>query len=149
MDLAKSTEAFDSWWDSETSPMARWDQAAFGSRAVDEDLIHAREVKAGLQWVRNDDSPLKRLRWFVWDRYGLGRPPSRVEKRASAEESASAPSDVAPSDVAPNDVAPNDVAPNDVAPSSPVLRVVTPEVDGSGAIGSSVEPTRLGSVKHS
>ena len=79
MELAKSKEAFDTWWDSETSPVGRWDKAAFGSRAVDEDLIHAWEVKAGLHWVRNEDGPLKRLRWSVWDRFGLGRPPSRVE----------------------------------------------------------------------
>jgi hypothetical protein len=104
MELAKSTEAFDTWWDGEASPVARWDKAAFGSRAVDEDLIHAWELKAGLQWVRNDDSPLKRFRWSVWDRYGLGRPPSRVEERASAQESTGATSEG--------------------APSSPVLRVV-------------------------
>ena len=75
MELAKSTEAFDSWWDSEVAPVDRWDRAAFGSRAVDEDLVRAWDVKAGLQWVRNDDGPLDRIRWSVWDRYGVGRPP--------------------------------------------------------------------------
>jgi len=134
MELAKSTEAFETQWDDGISPIARWDQAAVDSPAVDEVLTRAWEAKAGLQWVRNDNGPLNGFRWFVWDRCGLGRPPSRVEKRASAEESASATSDVAPSDV---------------APSSPVLRVVTPEVHGTGAIGSSVEPARLGAVKHS
>jgi hypothetical protein len=129
MELAKSTEAFDSWWDSETSPEARWDRAAFGSRAVDEDLIRAWEVKAGLQWVRNDDTPLKRLRWFVWDRYGVGRPPSRVEEKASVEELAGTP--------------------DEVVASSPVLRVVTHESQGAQGIGSSDEPLQLGVVNHS
>ena len=87
MELAKSTEAFDSWWDSEVSPVDRWDRAAFGSRAVDEDLIRAWDVKAGLHWVRNDDGPLNRLRWSVWDRFGVGRPPSRVEEKVRGRRS--------------------------------------------------------------
>jgi hypothetical protein len=117
MELAKSTEAFDNWWGSEVSPVARWDQAALGSGAVDEDLTRAWEVKAGLQWVRNDDSPLNRLRWFVRDRYGMGRPPSRVEEKASTEESAGVTSDV--------------------APSSHLLRVVTPEPAPVGVVNHS------------
>jgi hypothetical protein len=129
MELAKSTEAFDSWWDSEVAPVDRWDRAAFGSRAVDEDLTRAWDVKAGLQWVRNDDSPLNRLRWSVWDRYGVGRPPSRVQERSIVQEAK--------------------VETGDVAPSSPLLRVVTHETHSSRGIGSSDEAAPLGVVSHS
>ncbi len=126
MELAKSTEAFETQWD---DGIARWDQAAVDSPAVDGVLTRAWEAKAGLQWVRNDNGPLNGFRWFVWDRCGLGRPPSRVEKRANADESRGVRSVV--------------------TSGSPILRFVTPEGPISGGAGSCDGPARLGVVDHS
>ncbi len=36
-------------------------------------------------WVRDDRRQLNRFRWFVWDRLGIGDPPSRAET-ATADE---------------------------------------------------------------
>ncbi len=51
----------------------------------DEIIEHAWLLKTRMRWVRNDRNPLNAFRWFVWDRLGIGDPPSRVE-RATADE---------------------------------------------------------------
>jgi hypothetical protein len=129
MELAKSTEAFEQRWNDGISPATNWDQAGVGSQTVDQDLARSWELKAGLQWVRDDASTLDRFRWLLWDRYSLGRPPSRVEKRASSDRSQGVT--------------------NDGALGLPTLRVVTPEGRSSRPIGSTNEPARLGVINHS
>jgi hypothetical protein len=42
-------------------------------------IEHAWLLKTAMRWVRNDRNPLNAFRWFVWDRLGIGDPPSRVE----------------------------------------------------------------------
>lgn len=46
-------------------------------------------LKAEMRWVREDRNPLNAFRWFVWDRVGVGHPPSRAE-RATADAVTSA-----------------------------------------------------------
>ncbi len=47
-------------------------------------IEHAWLLKTAMRWVRNDRGPLNAFRWFVWDRYSIGDPPSRLE-RANAD----------------------------------------------------------------
>jgi hypothetical protein len=48
-------------------------------------IEHAWLLKSAMRWVRNDRNPLNAFRWFVWDRSGIGDPPSRVERVAAGE----------------------------------------------------------------
>lgn len=48
-------------------------------------IEHAWMLKTGMRWIRNDRNALNAFRWFVWDRLGIGDPPSRVERTTSAE----------------------------------------------------------------
>ena len=36
-------------------------------------------------WVRDDESRLNRLRWFVWNLVGIGDPPSRAQIASASE----------------------------------------------------------------
>ncbi len=58
-------------------------------------IEHAWLLKSAMRWVRNDGSPLNAFRWFVWDRLGIGDPPSRVE-RATADEVTTVTADPVP-----------------------------------------------------
>ncbi len=78
-------------------PVANRDQVAVDCQIVDQDVARSWELKAGLQWARNDGGPLNRFRWFLCDRYGIGRPPSRVEKRPRSDELKAVTSDPASS----------------------------------------------------
>jgi len=58
-------------------------------------IEHAWLLKTTMRWVRSDRSPLNAFRWFVWDRLGIGDPPSRVE-RAPADEVTTVTADPVP-----------------------------------------------------
>jgi hypothetical protein len=47
----------------------------------DEAIEHAWLSKSEMRWVRADHNPLGAFRWFVFDRFGMGDPPSRVQKK--------------------------------------------------------------------
>jgi hypothetical protein len=44
----------------------------------DGDVESAWLLKTRLRWVRDDRNPLNAFRWFFWNRFGVGDPPSRV-----------------------------------------------------------------------
>jgi hypothetical protein len=48
-------------------------------------IEHAWLLKTAMRWVRDDRNPLNAFRWFVWDRLGIGDPPSRVQRAATDE----------------------------------------------------------------
>lgn len=126
MELAKTTEAVEQPWNDGVSPVARWGQTIGDSSTVDQDIERAWELKAELRWVRNDHGPLNGFRWLLWDWYGLGHPPSGVEKRPTSEQPTAMT--------------------GDAAPSAPDLRLVTFEGGSSHEIGSPDEPARLGVI---
>jgi hypothetical protein len=127
MEPMKSTEAVEGTWNDAISPAERRRQVTVGSRVIDQDIARAWQLKAGLQWVRNDDGPLNRFRWHLWDRYGKGRPPSRVEKRLGSDRSGGLSSD---------------------GPDAPILRFESLESGSSRGIGSTGDPTPSGAVDH-
>jgi hypothetical protein len=47
----------------------------------DEAVERAWLLKTEMRWVRDDRNPLNAFRWFVWDRLGIGDPPSRATKK--------------------------------------------------------------------
>ena len=47
----------------------------------DEAIEHAWLSKSEMHWVRDDRNPLGAFRWFVWDGFGIGDPPSRVQRK--------------------------------------------------------------------
>jgi len=51
----------------------------------DEIVEHAWLLKSELRWVRDTHNPLNALRWFAWDRLGVGHPPSRTQRVAADE----------------------------------------------------------------
>ncbi len=48
-------------------------------------IEHAGLLKTAMRWVRDDRNPLNAFRWFVWDRLGIGDPPSRVQRVTTDE----------------------------------------------------------------
>jgi len=48
-------------------------------------IEHAWLSKTAMRWVRDDRNPLNAFRWFAWDRWGIGDPPSRVKRATAAE----------------------------------------------------------------
>jgi hypothetical protein len=125
MEPMKSTEAVEGPRNDAISPSASRRHVTVGSRIIDQDIARAWRLKAGLQWVRNDLGPLNRLRWHIWDRYGKGRPPSRVEKRLESDRSEGVSSE---------------------GPNAPILRFESLEGGSSRGMGSTDDPTRLGVV---
>jgi hypothetical protein len=85
MELAKSTETVEKPYNGRISSVGRLDHSSGESSTVDPDLVRAWELKAELRWVRKDHGRFNGFRWLVWDRYGLGHPPSNVQKRTSVD----------------------------------------------------------------
>jgi hypothetical protein len=52
---------------------------------LDPIIVQAWSLKSAMRWVRDDRSPLNSFRWFVWDWFGIGDPPSTVETTAAGE----------------------------------------------------------------
>ena len=84
MELATSRETVDQPWHDGIIPVERSDKVDACSK-VDQELVRAWEIKAAMHWVRNDRGPVGGLRWHLWDKYGLGRPPSVVTQRPAAD----------------------------------------------------------------
>ncbi len=129
MELAKSTDTVEQPWHDGFAPVARSDHAIDASSTVDRDLARAWEVKAALRWVKNDRGPVNGLRWLLWDKHGLGRPPSAVEPRPTADDPT--------------------VVMHDSASPAPVLRLVTFEGGSPREIGSLDERAPLGVIDRS
>jgi hypothetical protein len=130
MELAKSTDTVEQPWHDGVAPVAPSDDGGNDSSKVDQDLARAWDIKAALRWVRNDHGPLNGLRWLLSDKFGLGRPPSAVERRTAADDPT--------------------VAMHDAAPPALVLGSVTFEGGSSPrAIGSPEARAQLGPVDHS
>jgi hypothetical protein len=85
MELAKSRETVEQPWHDGVVRVDRSDEAIDASSKFDQDLVRAWEIKAAMHWVRNDHGPVDGLRWRLWDKYGLGRPPSVVKHRPAAD----------------------------------------------------------------
>jgi hypothetical protein len=113
MELAKSTDTAEQPWQ---DGLARSADCADAVSTVDRDLARAWEITAALRWVRNDHGPVNELRWLLWDKYGLGRPPSIVDQRPTADDAT--------------------VVMHDIASTAPVLRLVTFEGGNSRQIES-------------
>jgi hypothetical protein len=113
MELAKRTEAVGQPRHPGVSPVVRSKGTIGESSTVDHDVARAWDLKTGLQWVRSDGGPVNGFRWFLCDRFGLGRPPSRVEQRPIP-----------------------DTLMDDDTSIAPTLRLVTPEWGASGGVGS-------------
>lgn len=97
------------------------------SSTDDQDVVRAWELKAQMQWVRNDHGLLNGFRWFLSDRYGLGRPPAGVAKRPVPYESTALTGDRA----------------------VPTLRLVTLTDGATSGIGTFEDSAQLGAVEHS
>ena len=52
---------------------------------LDPIIVQAWSLKSAMRWVRDDRSPLNSFRWFVWDWFRIGDPPSTVERTAAGE----------------------------------------------------------------
>ena len=52
---------------------------------LDPIIVQAWLLKSTMRWVRDDRGPLNSFRWFVWDWFGIGDPPSTVERTAARE----------------------------------------------------------------
>ena len=128
MELAKSTDTVEQPWQDGLATVARADNPADASPKVDQDLPRAWEIKAALRWVRNDHGPVNRLRWLLWDKYGLGSPPSAVEQRPTTDPT---------------------VVTHDVASPPPALRLVSFEGGRPPEIGSLDERAPLGVIDRS
>ena len=88
MEHAKSKETAERPSDEGSSPGPSWGGPS--SDRIDDSMVdpiveHAWMLKTTMRWVRNHRSPINAFRWFVWDRLGIGDPPSRVE-RATPDE---------------------------------------------------------------
>jgi hypothetical protein len=82
MELAKRTESVEEPLHFRTSPVAPAEN--IGDSVLDDhDVVLAWQLKAQLCWVRNDQGPVNGFRWILWDRFGLGNPPSRVDQRST------------------------------------------------------------------
>jgi hypothetical protein len=88
MELVKSKERSEHPL-SDVSPLSsRWGGAS--SNRIEDSTVevhdaiveHAWLLKSQMRWVRDDRNPLNSVRWLVWDRWGTGNPPSRVEKKS-------------------------------------------------------------------
>jgi hypothetical protein len=119
MELAKRTEPVDPPQPLRASPVARW-ETKDDSLLGDQDVARAWELKAQLCWSRNDHGPLNRFRWFIWGRYGAGRPPSRVEQKSMRRGH------------------------TDTSSIAPFLHLVTPEGGAAGGIQSLDRDARVG-----
>jgi hypothetical protein len=86
MEIAKSKET--------TTERPSDDGSSLGAE-YERVIEHAWLSKSAMRWVRNDRNPLNALRWFVWDRLGIGDPPSRVE-RATADDVTTVTADPVP-----------------------------------------------------
>jgi hypothetical protein len=87
MKFAEITESVPARWNNVFSTQTHWSSAASDASIVDQDLEQSWERKAQLQWVRNDAGVLNGCRWFLWDKLGLGRPPSTLAKRSTLHSS--------------------------------------------------------------
>jgi hypothetical protein len=119
MELAKRTEPVDPPQPLGASPAAGW-ETADDSLLGDQDVARTWELKAKLCWSRNDDGPLNKFRWLIWDRYGVGRPPSRVEQRSMPRGQ------------------------TDTSPIAPTLHLVTSEGGAAGGIQSLDRDAQMG-----
>lgn len=128
MELAKSTNTVEEPWNENVASVARAGDALDASSAVDQDVARAWDVKASLRWVRNDHGPVNGFRWLLWDRYGLGRPPSAVEHRPIDDPAAVI---------------------HDPASPVPTLRLVAFEGGGRPETRSIDDAARMGVVDHS
>lgn len=130
MELAKSRETVEQPWHDGLVPSTDRTKRSTASSEVDQDLVRAWEIKAAMHWVRNDHGLVNGLLWHLWDKYGLGRPPSLVKQRPAADNPT--------------------VAMHDAASSpSPVLRLLTLEGGSPREIGSPDSRARLGVINHS
>jgi hypothetical protein len=111
MELAKRTEAIE-LQDPGGSPLVPPEDTIDEVSTFDPDIARAWELKTELQWVKSDGGRVNGFRWFLYDRFGLGRPPTRVEQRPRHEHSE-----------------------DDAISTAPTLRLVTPECSGSGNVG--------------
>jgi hypothetical protein len=123
MELAKRPVSVEQPRPLRDSPVVRLEDTICESSTVDRDVARAWELKADLQWVRNDSGPINGFRWFLWGKFGLGRPPSGVEQR---------PTRGGPT-----------VLRHEAAPIAPTLHLVTSECGTSRDIRSIVGPTPL------
>ena len=91
MELTKSKEATERPSDHDSSPSPSWGRQS--SNRMDDSIIDLHDeiierawlLKTQMRWVRNDRNPLNAFRWFAWDRWGIGDPPSRVERATAGE----------------------------------------------------------------
>jgi hypothetical protein len=91
MELTKSREATERPSDDDSSPSPSWGRQS--SNRMDDSMLELHDeiverawlLKTEMRWVRDDRNPLNAFRWFVWERFGTGDPPSRAE-RAIADE---------------------------------------------------------------
>jgi hypothetical protein len=120
MELAKPTESLDRTWNLEISPVDRRDDSTVDSSTINDDVARAWELKAGLQWARNDRGPVNGFRWLLWDRFGMGRPPSGVEQRPTPRQ-------------------PESLSPGTAA-GTPTLHLVTSENGPTSGIRPSMNP---------
>ena len=88
MELATSREITERPSDNGSSLPSRWGgpspERTDDSMAElhDESIEHAWLLKSEMRWVRDDRYPIGAFRWFVWDRFGVGDPPSRVQRKS-------------------------------------------------------------------
>jgi hypothetical protein len=88
MELAKSKETTERPSEDGISLARHW--AGPGPNRIDDSKVelhdeiveHAWLSKSEMRWVRDDHNPLGAFRWFVWDRFGAGDPPSRVQRKS-------------------------------------------------------------------
>jgi hypothetical protein len=113
----------------QTTESVEHPSSAAVSSTVDQDVARAWELKAQLQWGRNDRGPLNGFRWFIRDRYGLGRPPAGVEKKLAPYESTALT--------------------GDGARTIPTLDLVTLNGGGASRIGLFDDSEQLGAIEHS
>jgi hypothetical protein len=88
MEITKSKETTDRPSDDGSSLGPGWGGPSSNEIAnsmLDPIIVHAWSLKSAMRWVRDDRSPLNSFRWFVWDWFGIGDPPSTVERTAAGE----------------------------------------------------------------
>jgi len=89
MELKNSNQAAgDLWYDdvARVAPLVEVGTDQINTSTPDVDLDDAWELKSKLRWVRDERGPLKSLRWLLWERYRIGNPPSRFEKRPNSDD---------------------------------------------------------------
>ena len=86
MELVKSKETTERPSDDGRSLGSSW--VGPSSNRMDDSMVELHDeiierawlIKTKMRWVRDDRNPLNAFRWFVWDRLGIGDPPSRAIK---------------------------------------------------------------------